>query len=202
MRHKLVRVEDEGREEPRNRCQANGAPDPTAAQCRRAAGHEHKSAANQQTGAIVEADCSVVQVEASNLLEAKAGRGRLANEGAALGRQPSARVDVGGPTRAELLHHIVSDDLRLEDEEERGQGAELHKDALYSHLQALLATDLNEKRQGVRNEKDDHEPREGHRQCSGHNSACKNFAFAAVLERVEGAALTVRQENQQPHEDE
>mmetsp|Transcript_103052 Transcript_103052/g.222476 ORF Transcript_103052/g.222476 Transcript_103052/m.222476 type:complete len:595 (+) Transcript_103052:877-2661(+) len=203
----LVRVEDEGRVEPRDDGDRQGRPrqdEPAARGGARAAHHRHHQGEEEQPHRVVVGVRGVVQVEAAHLRDpprsgalAPAQR-RLADEGPPVRREASARADVGGAAVAELVHEVVADDLGLEDEHQPGaRDVHLHE-ARQGHAQAPLHPHLAEERQGRGDEVQDEDPREPDREHLGHDAG--GAAVGALLEGPERLLAVVGQD-QKPRED-
>mmetsp|Transcript_149926 Transcript_149926/g.481730 ORF Transcript_149926/g.481730 Transcript_149926/m.481730 type:complete len:304 (-) Transcript_149926:622-1533(-) len=160
---KLVRVENEGREQPRPNRQAQGEEDPSQLALRhRSAGRpcEHdEERARAEHGAVVVRDGRVVEVEAANLAELQAAARRLAHEGPALRGQAPAGAHVGGAAVSELVDHVVADDLALKDEQQRRECAHLLDESQHGDLEAALHPDFYEERQGGGHQEEEEQPR-------------------------------------------
>mmetsp|Transcript_64008 Transcript_64008/g.190752 ORF Transcript_64008/g.190752 Transcript_64008/m.190752 type:complete len:368 (+) Transcript_64008:821-1924(+) len=137
----LVRVEDERREEPRDKRQPNGdprdceanAPVPGPSIADSACKH-HEHGAGEQDHAVIVGVHSVVQVEAADRLDdpflaGVLARGELGNERAALGGESTAGWHVGCPAVSKLVHGVVGNDLGLEHKVQRGAGPVLLEDS-------------------------------------------------------------------------
>mmetsp|Transcript_13649 Transcript_13649/g.40695 ORF Transcript_13649/g.40695 Transcript_13649/m.40695 type:complete len:292 (-) Transcript_13649:1008-1883(-) len=205
LRQELVGVEDERGEQPRadheaQRHEDAGERASLGAGLGHAAGQQDEDQAAEELRSVVVGDDGVVQVEAAHLLHLEARGLCLADEGPSLRRQAAPRADVGGASVPQLVHDVVADDLRLEDEEQRRHREGLLHDAQHGGLEVELHPDLREQGQGRRQQEDEQQPGEPHAQRLGHDLGRRLRGVVAVLEGAE--LLAVLHQDEEPHEDE
>mmetsp|Transcript_116954 Transcript_116954/g.338028 ORF Transcript_116954/g.338028 Transcript_116954/m.338028 type:complete len:392 (+) Transcript_116954:1538-2713(+) len=197
FRREVVGVEDVGSIEPRCRRQAGRDPHPWIRPCCRSAHDTSEHTTAQQHGSIVVSDRGVVQVQA--LVGSLTVLFLPVNEWASLCGKTPACGHILGPTVAEFVHDVVPDRLGLEDEHQGRQGQDRCCELQGSALEVHLHPQLGEERGSVRDEEEEHQPRETRREHARHDRGSRLLPRLAMLDRIEGA-LAVRQHHQKPCE--